>query len=129
MKKLICTVLCLSILFTGLIGFTSASADVPVITETDTGKIPVLVSNPLTITMGTKGAPAKAGYYSCVLFSLSATYKNSAGSQYTVKGSKSASGGWGKGTAAVSVTIYAKSNSDKYVKGTYTRTYQYYGIR
>ncbi len=129
MKKIICAILCLSILLTGMIGITAASADVPVITETKTGKIPVLVSNPLTISMTTKGAPAKSGYYSSTLFSLSATYKRSSGSQYTVNKSKSASGGWGQGTASVTVTLSANSNSDKYVKGTYTRTYQYYGIR
>ena len=133
MKKFICAVLCLSVLITGLMVFTTASASNPVLVNSYSVKISP-VRNYLKLTATASGAPAKAGYYSSLLVNVSATYKrgaglSNAGSKYTNSKYKSASGGWGKGTSSVSVSVNADNNADVFVSGSASATYQYYGIR
>lgn len=125
MKKIICAVLCLMMLSIAAI----AAADNPVITEHFTPHS-YRHSYDNGVTAYVNGAPAKAGYYSCAIVSLTAYYRRpSNASQYSRSGQKSVNGGWGQGTGLVSITFTGYAAQD--VLGGYTAkgTYQYYGIR
>lgn len=125
MKKVICAVLCLMMLSMAAI----AAADNPAITEHPT-TYSYRHSYDNGVTAYVKGAPAKAGYYSSAIVSLTAYYRNPYTlAQYTRSGQKSVNGGWGQGTSLVSITFTGYAAQD--ILGGYTAkgTYQYYGIR
>ena len=133
MKKIICAVLCLSMILTGIIGITAASADVPVIITNSTIGVNTQASG-LTVRANVPGAPAKAGYYSCAIIKLTIRFKHGhgqpkEGQDYTRTNTKSKNGGWGQGTGNVLVSVKRDSDRDPVMSAKADRTFQYYGIR
>ncbi len=133
MKKIICAVLCLSILLTGIIGITSALADVPVIITNSTIGVTPQISG-LTVRANVPGAPAKAGYYSCAIIKLTVNIRRGAGQPnagqvYTRTNTKSKNGDWGQGTGYVAVSVTRNNIKDTVLNAKADRTFQYYGIR
>lgn len=122
MKKLICAVLCLAILCMSVAAF--AADPIPSIKFFGTNGVKATV----------KGAPAKAGYYSCAIVYLKANFKrgstmSDAGRKYSKSGQKSVNGGWGQGTGNVSNSYSGNNSADILLSYEATGTYQYYGIR
>ena len=133
MKKTICLILCLSFIFTLVLGISTASAGNPVDIITQTYTI-TPTTNGNKITAYAKGAPAKSGYYSSVTVYLSVTYVrgeglSNAGTKYTKTNQKSANGGWGQGTSGVSTSVTSNNSADYVYSITAKRTLTYYGIR
>ena len=128
MKRMICAILCLSILLTGMIGITAASADVPVIITHSTISVNAK-PNGMYATAKVPGAPAKAGYYSCAIIKLTVKFRPQKGQDYFSSNTKSQNGGWGEGTGLVTVSVNRKKHDDRIISAKADRTFQYYGIR
>ena len=130
MKRMICAILCLSILLTGMIGITAASADVPVIITHSTISVNPMTNGKL-VYANVSGAPAKAGYYSCAIIKLTVKFKRYTDPKkvYPKTDTKSKNGEWGKGTGTVPVSVYRDDPRDSIVSAKADRTFQYYGIR
>lgn len=128
MKKIICAILCLSILLTGMIGITAASADVPVIITKSTIAVSTQDSG-MKVIANVPGAPAKSGYYSCAIIKLTVQLRNSQNKTYARSATKSKNGGWGEGTGYVTLSVTRNEIRDRVVSAKAERTFQYYGIR
>ena len=112
MKKIICAILCLSIVLTGMIGITAASA------ETIPVKIWRSGSYAEAMTLG--GASGMPGYYTYLSIYLCATFKrgagmSDAGSRYDVVGSEAISWPNIGFEPCISTKVYAKNNADECV--------------
>lgn len=132
MKKIICLVLCLSVL--SVIAITTAFADVPVIIQNPSAKISFSGTRNLKVTATLPGAPAKSGYYSSAWVRLTVTYKYGSGvnkgKNYTRSASDSANGEWGKKTRNLSCSVTAANMlNDYFVTLSSSAQYQYYGIK
>ena len=128
MKKIICSILCLSILLTGMIGITAASADVPVIITKSTITVTAKPDG-MYATAKVPGAPKKSGYYSCAIIKLTVKFRPQKGPDYSSSNTKSQNGGWGEGTGFVTVSVKRRNPNDRIISAKADRTFQYYGIR
>lgn len=118
MKKIICAVLCLSIVLTGIIGITAASAD------TVTSSYTATVKGNGTYRYAEKGAvQCKAGYRSVrVTLNLNVTFErgaglSNAGTWYSVSGSDSASASSGQAARSLFASVSARNGADFYISG------------
>ena len=133
MKKTICLILCLSVIFTLFIGITTASASNPVDIITQTYIINATVSG-RKVSVTAAGAPARSGYYSSVTASVSVVYVrgdglSNAGSKYTKYNQKTKNGGWGQGTASATASVTSENSADYVSSITAKRILTYYGVR
>ena len=125
MKKMICLALCLSVLCVmTLTTVSTAAAEIVRVTA-------YTYVNGKTVTAYVNGAPARAGYNSRAVVTLTGTFKYGngtpmAGKKYTKSASDAATGGLGKGTRQVRCSVTGNHTlNDTYVSCTASGMYQY----
>ncbi len=126
MKKIICAVLCLSIVLTGIIGITAASADTSTSYYTATVK-----GNGIYRYAEKSATPVKSGYRSVrVTLNLSVTFErgagmSDAGTWYYRSASDSASASSGQAARSLFASVSGRNPADFYVSGSASGTVAY----
>ena len=126
MKKIICAILCLSIVLTGIIGITAASA------ETKTESYSVKVQGNGTYRYAEKGTTSiRSGYRSVyVTLNLNVTFErgpgmSDEGTWYSASGSDSASASGNRVARSLFASASARNANDFYKRGSAGGTIAY----